>query len=757
MTELREGDLLDGRYRIGPLIARGGMSAVHRATDTRLGREVAAKVMDPRFREDEAFRVRFAREARAVAAMSDETLVNVYDQGVDAAGHVFLVMELVEGGTLRELLRERGPMPPHAAVAVLAPVLRALSLAHARGMVHRDIKPENVLIGAGGTVKLADFGLVRAAADASVTSNSVIVGTVGYLSPEQVDGREVTPASDVYAAGVLLFEMLTGRTPFTGDSTLAVALQRLDRDVPPPSDLIDGVPLELDDLVARACARRPADRFADAAEFAAELDRVTAALALPAFRVPAPADSAAARAAAAAGGAGADAAGTTVLPGPGGAAGADPAAGATPVDLPHPDEAGTGILDALGDPDRHTRLDRPRPPLDYDPDGDFAGAAAGGDPSPAAGGARPVARPARPAAGRRRSRTGFAIWLILALVGVFAVGIGAWWLGSGRYGEVPSITGMARPAAVAAVDAAGFEPVAGEMYSDEVPAGVVGDASPPAGTRLVRGRPVEVRVSLGRPTVPALPPDGSPARYSELLRERTLVERAGEAVYSDEVPEGKVAGAEPEPGRTVAVGSAVTVHLSRGPAPVPVPDLVGMAEADARRVLAEAGLAVAGIERRFDAQAGAAEVLGTAPGAGTPMARGSEVGLTVNSGVEVPDVSGMTEQQATRELREAGLIVDEVAVAADSTRDAGRVEATSPAAGEVVDPEDPRVVLRVSDRVEVPRLIGRRLRDAREVAERAGLELAVTGDAGDGDTVITQSPRPGRGAHEGDTVTVRTL
>lgn len=175
MSQLVEGQILDGRYRIGATIAHGGMSTVYCATDLRLDRRVAAKVMDPRFVDDESFRIRFEREARAVAHLNDESLVNVYDQGTDPEGHVFLIMEFVDGGTLRELLRQRGPMPPHAAAVVMRSVLRALSVAHSRGMVHRDIKPENVLIASDGRVKLADFGLVRAAADAKVTSNSVIV------------------------------------------------------------------------------------------------------------------------------------------------------------------------------------------------------------------------------------------------------------------------------------------------------------------------------------------------------------------------------------------------------------------------------------------------------------------------------------------------------------------------------------------------------------------------------------------------------
>jgi serine/threonine-protein kinase len=217
--------------------------------------------------------------------------VAIYDQGNDPA-HPFLVMELIEGGTLRELLRERGPMPPHAVVAVLRPVLGGLGVAHRAGLVHRDIKPENVLISDDGEVKLVDFGLVRAIAEAGVTSTSVILGTAAYLSPEQVLGTDTGPRSDVYSAGIMAFELLTGTTPFTGDSAITVANQRLDRDVPPPSSLIDGVPAQFDELVARATARDPDDRFADAAEMCAELDVIAEELTLPQFRVPAPRKSA---------------------------------------------------------------------------------------------------------------------------------------------------------------------------------------------------------------------------------------------------------------------------------------------------------------------------------------------------------------------------------------------------------------------------------------------------------------------------------
>jgi serine/threonine-protein kinase len=285
------GAVLDGRYRVDAMIATGGMSAVYRGLDLRLDRPVAVKIMDSRYSGDNQFLTRFQREARAVARLKDPGLVAVYDQGIDGQ-HPFLVMELIEGGTLRELLRERGPMPPHAVAAVLRPVLGGLAVAHSAGLVHRDIKPENVLISDGGDVKIADFGLVRAVAEAKITSTSVILGTAAYLSPEQVSTGDAGPRSDVYSVGILAYELLTGVTPFTGDSALAVAYQRMDNDVLPPSRVIAGVPAQFDDLVRQATAREPADRYADAADMAGELDAIVDELDLPEFRVPAPRNSA---------------------------------------------------------------------------------------------------------------------------------------------------------------------------------------------------------------------------------------------------------------------------------------------------------------------------------------------------------------------------------------------------------------------------------------------------------------------------------
>ena len=286
------GVLLDGRYRLGPALARGGMSTVYRATDTRLDRPVAVKVMDPRLAADPAFRARFEREARSAARIDHPAVVDVHDQGTGVLGDgepvVFLVMELVEGGTLRDVLRARGALPAPTAVAVLGPVLDGLAQAHARGLVHRDVKPENVLISRTGEVKVADFGLVTAAAQAGASHAGMILGTVAYLAPEQVTTGAADARSDVYAAGVLAYELLTGVPPYTGDTSISVAYRHVHDDVPPPSSLAADVPPELDELIVRATRRDPAVRPVDAGAFLAALCRVVDRARIPPVPPPVP-------------------------------------------------------------------------------------------------------------------------------------------------------------------------------------------------------------------------------------------------------------------------------------------------------------------------------------------------------------------------------------------------------------------------------------------------------------------------------------
>src|SRR5215468_1212445 len=274
------GRLLDGRYAVTARVAHGGMATVYQATDTRLDREVALKVMHAELARDEEFVRRFIGEAKSVARLSQENVVAVYDQGSDGP-FLYLAMEYVPGRTLKQLLRDSGRFPPATALEIMAGVLGGLAAAHASGIAHRDVKPENVLVTADGRVKVADFGLARAQWAAGHTQAGLLVGTVAYVPPEQVTGGTTGPRGDVYSAGVMLFELLTGRLPFTGDTPLSIAYQHVNTDVPAPSALVPGIPPAIDQLVLAATSRDPARRFADAGEFREAVRRVREGLPEP--------------------------------------------------------------------------------------------------------------------------------------------------------------------------------------------------------------------------------------------------------------------------------------------------------------------------------------------------------------------------------------------------------------------------------------------------------------------------------------------
>ena len=273
------GRVLDGRYRVGPRIARGGMATVYEATDLRLDRVCALKIMHSGLGDDDEFAARFVREARSAARLSHPHVVGVFDQG-DDDGTLFLAMEYIPGHTLRDLIRKESPMSPAKALAVIDPVLSALAAAHAAGMIHRDVKPENVLLADDGRVKVADFGLARAisAETQHTATGGVLIGTVSYLSPELVVDGKADARSDVYAAGVVLYEMLTGRKPHEGESPIQVAYKHVHEDVPPPSKIVRGLPAYVDALVARATARDRELRPADARVLLHQVRRVRAAL-----------------------------------------------------------------------------------------------------------------------------------------------------------------------------------------------------------------------------------------------------------------------------------------------------------------------------------------------------------------------------------------------------------------------------------------------------------------------------------------------
>ncbi|MEZ5154152.1 Stk1 family PASTA domain-containing Ser/Thr kinase [Rhodococcus zopfii] len=653
------GIVLDGRYRIEAPIARGGMSTVYRGTDMRLDRPVAVKVMDPQLAADPQFRTRFEFEARAVAKLNHPGLVAVYDQGHDGE-HAFLVMELVEGGTLRELLRERGPMPPHAAAAVAAPVLGALAVAHRAGLVHRDVKPENILISDGGEVKIADFGLVRAVAAATTTSRSVILGTAAYLSPEQVTVGNADARSDVYSAGVVLFEMLTGRTPFTGDTSLSVAYQRVEKDVPDPGSCIDGVPPEFDELVRHATEREPGQRFDDAGAMASALTGVCDTLELPRYRVPAPRRGSAAVVSGAAAAAPAQPAEVGAAPSSSAAVTTFVPSDAPPTTVipPAPPTAGPAAPVTT----RHTRVVTQQQPREFAP--------------------APAARPDY-ALERRAQRRRTLGWIIAILVVALFLGYGGWWLGAGRLATVPTITGLDRAAAVSALEAAGVPNEIRGEYSDDAPVDAVLGTDPAAGERVGDGETVALLVSLGRPTVPKLPGGGDRATVEDELRRRTFEPVDGGTAFSSTVPEGGVAALDPGPGTELAVGSAVKVIISKGAAPIEMPDVAGKKPDAARSQLEDAGLAVVDTREVFDPNVDAGRVSGTDPATGTEVGAGSSVTLLVSNAVKVPSLLGRSVPAARKELERLGLAV-EVRQVADTDRSV--VIGQSPGAGDRVEP-----------------------------------------------------------------------
>ena len=612
------GTLLDGRYRVGPVLARGGMSTVYRGTDIRLERPVAIKVMAPRFAADPTFLQRFEREARAAARLHHPGVVAVHDQGVDFAGdHAFLVMELVEGATLRDLMRQHGRLPVPLAITVAEMVLSALAAAHREGLVHRDIKPENVLIGPGGVVKVADFGLVRAAAEASSTGD-VILGTVAYLSPEQVATGAADARSDVYASGVLLFEMLTAAPPYSGETALSVAYRHVNDDMPAPSTAGAEVPAPLDDLVVQATRRDPAVRPPDASAFLHSLQAVRTGLGIARVAVPVP-TSASSMAAA---GAPTAVASFSTDHGPRGTRAlsrADEVTGS-------PDMGNGAAPGLLSGPPPGSRPRKELPPDD------------------------PYLRE------RARNRRAFIAWMVIVLMLASAIGVGAWWLGSGRWTVVPNLTGVQGSAVQDTLAAADLKSNLTEDHHDTVPGGAVVSTDPGPGQRAVRGSDVTVVISQGRPVVPELAAGITVQEAEEALREADLSPQRDPAddEFHDTVPRGTVIGLRPAGGTTLTVGAPVTLVISKGVAPTTVPDVRGLPEADAVSRLTRAGLTVQ-VRRQFDGDMPGGRASGTDPRSGTSTTRGTRVVLLVSTASVVPEVVGLSVAEAQQVLANAGL------------------------------------------------------------------------------------------------------
>jgi eukaryotic-like serine/threonine-protein kinase len=658
VTDPVVGLVLEGRYLLEERLARGGMSTVYAATDLRLHRTVAVKVMAEHLAHDPTFVDRFTREARAAAMLSHPNVVSVSDQGSDQ-GLVFLVMELVRGRTLRDLLQARGRLTVAEAFAVLEPVLSGLTAAHRAGIVHRDIKPENVLIGADGVVKVADFGLARALTGTGQTSHTggVLIGTVAYLSPEQLERGKADARSDVYAAGVVLYEMLTGHPPYGGDTPLAVAYQHVHHDMPRPSEEVPGLPWEVDELVARTTRREPAVRPLDAGAFLADLEDVRTDLAIE--RVPVPTGRSAATA---------ETLRPTNRPSRPTRHPSDPAAPRTEVLGPGGTRPGRGSS-------RTSMLPGTGP-----------GTGPGTDPDAR----RPAPERVRPGVPahirRRRARLAVALVLLTAIT----IGAVGWWLGSGRWTTVPQLAGKEQAAAIDLLQEAGLDPdCCDEQFSEDVPDGVVISAEP-SGGEAIRGTDVRLVVSKGPERFEAGPElVGLPVEEVRTKLDGVPVAITEMQDYDNEVPVGHVTGFDPEAGTELKRGEELVVYVSRGHEPVTVPAVVGLSPEEATANLEALGFAVERTEGR-SADVDPGEVMAVTPASGQQAPYESTVTLQVSMGlpqVQVPDVVGRSQAEATALLRQAGLQVQVSQFFGD------RVFRQSPAAGQTVDIGTPVTIL----------------------------------------------------------------
>lgn len=627
--------VLEGRYRIGSRIARGGMASVYEATDLRLDRTVAVKVMHPGLGDDDEFAARFVAEARAAARLSHPNVVSVFDQGNDD-GTVFLAMELIPGHTLRDTIGKEAPLSPARALALLEPVVSALAAAHRAGLIHRDVKPENVLIADDGRVKVADFGLAKAvSATTQHTATGVLIGTVSYVAPELVVEGRSDARADVYAVGVILYELLTGHKPHEGETPIQVAYKHVHEDVPPPSREVPGIPDYVDALVARATARDREQRPADAAVLLHHLRRVNQAVTSGVRSDPDLVDDLRPRQIA-------DTAEVLRRTGP-----------VRPDTTPEP--WGHAEMAALLAPPREptTTIERPEPVR---------------TPTVTTQRPRPVPPPSSPGPPpkRPRRRRRGPILLVLALLVAAAVGAGAWWFGYARYTTTPGVIGLTQADAQERLEAAGLDVTAtttaadgDPAYSSTVAKGRVISADPSAGDRVLDGGEVTIVVSLGRevyqlPKLTGITVDQAQDR----IQSANMAFGSATDRWHETVPEGIVIASDPKGGTTLRPGTIVDLVVSKGRRPIPVGSWVGKPLDDAQRVLEKRGLKVT-VSQQYSNSVSEGLVISQDPKTGT-LFKGETVELLVSLGpelVEVPNVVAYGVDDATATLQDAGFEV----------------------------------------------------------------------------------------------------
>ena len=644
MTE--RGTLLGGRYELDQIIGRGGMAEVWRARDLRLIRDVAIKRLRIDLASDPTFQARFRREAQSAAGLNHPNIVAVYDTGEeiieDASGRSiavpYIVMEYVEGHTVKDLISDGTAVPINEAIEIVSGVLSALQYSHANHLVHRDIKPGNIMLTSDGKVKVMDFGIARALTDsqATMTQTNAVVGTAQYLSPEQARGEAVDARSDLYSTGVVLFELLTGRPPFKGDSAVAVAYQHVEQIPPTPSSILSDIPDSLDRVVLKALAKNREDRYPSAAAMLADLQRVARGL---------------------------------------------------DVGAPPADSWATEVLPAAGVASAQTAATMPMAPV------------ANRTPAPAMAATSTSLPPVATAdadddaAKSRKRRT--AIIATLVIIALLLIGGSVWALTRGAAQAetiaVPNVVGLTQAEAKTQIEQAGFtwELNPDKVASDTVAEGSVASTDPTAGTQAEKGATVRVTISSGPDSVTL--PDNlvgmSPDDARKAIEALGLKwELDNSKVASDTVPEGKVAQTNPSPGSKVKAGQTIRAYLSSGSDQVDVPDLSGMSQDQARSALKAVGLELGNVTS-VDSEKDKDRIVDQDPATGTKVKKGSTVGVSVSNGkaaqVEIPSVVGIGRDDAEAQLKALGLnvTVEEVS----GNQPAGQVLSVEPGVGSKVD------------------------------------------------------------------------
>ncbi len=611
--------LFDGRYRIIRKLGSGGMANVYLAEDQELGRRVAIKILNDRHANDDQFVERFRREAKNAAGLSHPNIVSIYDRG-EAEGTYYIAMEFLDGRSLKELIVGRGPAPVNVAIDYTRKILDALRFAHRNGIVHRDIKPHNVIVDAEGRVKVTDFGIARAGTS-QMTEVGSIIGTAQYLSPEQAKGAPVDQTSDLYSVGIVLYELLTGKVPFSGDSPVEIAMKHISAVPEPPSAHRPDVPEDLDLIVLRALGKTPEERYPSAEAMDEDLGRVAQGLAVSR----------------------------------------------------ETEEAATQVLSRSQLTLPTAVVAPPRPPTEvlYEYD----------EP--------------------RRGRP-FWPWLLVLLL-LIAAGLTGWFvyqavqdeLGEGGVG-VPYLIDLRETQAVGLVIDAGLEPNVIREANEETEEGFVFRQDPEFGEKVDAGSQVDIYVSTGPPTAEVPDVVGQTRDDAVAALARAGFEANVVPIFSDK-QENTVTAQSPAAGEVVEVGTRVRINVSQGAEPLTIPSVTGQPFEDAASVLEGAGFRVA--RREVDDDAPAGTVVDQQPAGGGTAPRNTTVTLSVSRGPtesQVPNVDGLSEEDARTTIEEAGFVVEVQREPTDDPNLHGSVLRQEPAGGSAA-PEGSTVTIVVGE------------------------------------------------------------